>query len=394
MVGTSIAPEATRRGLIGLAVGLAGVAAVGRAAAVPTSGDWSALDALLAKSVSSGGTPGIAFAVHKKGEVIYAKGFGYANLETETKTTPENIFRIGSITKQFTASAILLLAEEGKLSIDDKLSRFYPDFPGAANITLRQMLSHTSGMANYTMVPRLAPDGPAGRLDYDDKALLAAMQESKPMYLFKPGEGWAYSNTAFVILGLVIGKVTGEPYPAFFKRRLFGPAGLSVTAVDDAAEVVPHRASGYHPDAHAASGFVNAAYIGMTFPGAAGNLRSSVNDLCRWHEALFGGKILKPSSLEQMTTAVKLNNGTYFEMTGPETGKKTPVHYGFGLQLGETDGRKFASHGGGINGFISTVQTYLDDRISIAGLVNTDNPGKDASFKPICDQALRIALKA
>ena len=375
----------TRRG----ALVLGASAALAGPAASATTRTPASLDALL-----TGGplrdriAPGAQMAVWRGGRPLYARGYGWADLETQTPVTPQSVFRIGSLTKQFTAAALLLLAEDGVLSLDDPLARFMPEFPRAADLPLRRMMNHTAGLANYTAVPRLTPIGQAARLDYDDAALIAAMQEAKPLQRFEPGTAWAYSNTAYVLLGVVVTRAAKAPYSDVFRQRLFGPAGLTSTAVDVAAEIAPGRAQGYSRDAKATLGFVNAPYISMTFPGAAGSMRSTADDLCRWHAALLEGRILKPASVEAMLMPARLASGALPTAVTRPGAPPQPVSYGLGIGTGEAQGRRYVTHDGGINGFVSTLRTFLDDRTTVAGLFNCDDPGAPGRIDRIRDAAL------
>jgi D-alanyl-D-alanine carboxypeptidase len=362
----------SRRTVLGATLGMAAAPTLARAAA---SSGWSAVDAAAAKLVADRVTPGLQIAVMKRGAAVYSKGFGVANLETGTKMAPSSVLRIGSVTKQFTAAALLRLQEQGKLSVDDKLSRFIPDFPRADDITLRQMLNHTSGLGNYTKTEKREIFFQRSRTDYPPAALLEAMRGTNPMMIGEPGAQFAYSNTAYVLLGLVIETITGQPYQSCFKANLFEPAGLAHTAVDDAADIVAGRVSGYSPDEQAPSGFKNASFISMTYPGGAGALRSTAEEMCRWHRALFGGRVLQPASLQQMTTPARLANGELpTTPSGPPPAPTKPVHYGMGVFVENGARGRHISHGGGIQGFISHLGSYPEADIQVAFVFNADNP--------------------
>lgn len=335
---------------------------------------WAPADAAARKIVEGRLSPGVSILVRKHGRTIYDGSSGLADIETGTPMTSRSICRVGSITKQFTAAAILLLAEEGKLSLNDALSVYIPDFPRAKDLPLRRMLSHTAGLGNYT-------EGPPGqfvkeiRPDRTTAELVAWMASTPRLQISEPGTAWRYSNTAYVLLGAVIERVADKPYSQVLAERIFKPLGLSDTAYDRNSDVVPRRAAGYSIDVKAPSGFDNAAYISMTVPGAAGALRSTVSDLCAWHEALFGGKVLKPEMLTEMTTPAVLNNGKLPEGPGPG-GKPVTIRYGFGLATGEEAGHKTIGHDGGIPGFGTHLTTFPDDAITLAIIQNSDGgPG-------------------
>ncbi len=374
----SSVPAIDRRASFALVMG----ALLGPRALAAGSADFSGVDAAARALVEKGITPGISVSIMRSGAFIYSRGFGYANLETKTPATPQSVFKIGSITKQFTAATILLLEEDGLLALDDPFGKYFPDFPRGGEITLRRMLNHTSGLGNYTAVQPRSAFFQEARIDYDSKSLYALMKATNPLYIYEPGTDWAYSNTAFVLLGLLIEKLTGKPYAEVFKARLFGPAGLETTAVDDAADVAPHRASGYSGHEGGASTWDNASFISMTFPGAAGSMRSTSEDLCRWHLALFGGKILKPASLKEMITPGVLKNGQPpMGSLGP--GPKKPTDYGLGLYGEEIAGRHSIGHAGGINGFNSDIRSFPEAKISFCVLVNTDGSGPDGEQEGI-----------
>ncbi len=395
---SSVTPsEVSRRTALALTLGGVSAASSARGAGIVSS---AALEALATQAVAEGVWPGASISVMKAGKPIYAKGFGSANLETMTPVTPGSVFKIGSITKQFTAATLVLLQEDGRLSLDDRLANYLPTFPRAADVTLRQMLTHTSGIGNYTDRKDRRDFFQSARIDYDAAALLKAMiDQTDPAFVFEPGASWGYSNTAFVLLGLVIEKVTGEPYGAVFRRRLFEPAMMKNSAVDDAAQVVVGRASGY---SHSPSGaVVNASFIAMSYPGAAGSIRSTAGDLCLWHSALFGGKIVKPAGLSEMITPARLNNGA-LPMRPPSPDKAAnselePIKYGFGLQIGAFEGRRMIGHNGGINGFVSALHTFPDQRTTVAILVNGDGaerPTFGPRFQALQDAGATFALMA
>lgn len=338
-------------------------------------------------------TPGLEICVRKHGKVVFSKGFGAANLETATPMTPASVCRIGSITKQFTASAILLLAQDGKLSLDDSLGIYLPEFPNASKLRIRRMLSHTSGLGNYTQVNPVQ-FLQASRTDRSTQQLVQAMADASPTLAYDPGTDWRYSNTAYVLLGIVVETVASQSYAEFMQQRLFTPNGLTHTAVDDAARVVPNRASGYSSAPRAASGFDNASFIAMSYPGGAGNLRSTCEDLCAWHGALLGGKVLQPESLKDMLTPVTLNDGQLPTRKTPK-GESEPIRYGFGVGLERRDGKLSVAHAGGIQGFISYLETVPDDQVTFSVLMNTDGgpfaPKALATAPNALNQALRAA---
>jgi D-alanyl-D-alanine carboxypeptidase len=362
------------------------------AKAVKAPSPWTAVEAQAAKMVADKLTPGVSICVRKNGATLFSKGFGLADIETATPMSPASVCRIGSITKQFTASVILQLAQEGKLSLDDTLGVYLPDFPNAKQLGLRRMLSHTSGLGNYTEAP-IGQFLQASRTDRSTAELVKAMADASPKLVYEPGTAWRYSNTAFVLLGVVIETVSGKSYARAMQERLFAPLGLGHTAVDNAADVVPNRASGYSSARQSASGFENASYIAMSFPGGAGNLRSTAEDLCAWHGALLGGKVLKPESLKAMLTPVTFNDGKLPTQKNGK-GEAADIHYGFGIGLEPRDGKPTIAHAGGIQGFISYLETLPDEQVTYAVLLNTDGGPFAPKTMATAPNALNLAIRS
>ena len=374
---------------VGLAVG-SPVAASARAQAGST-GLAAAIDKAATAAITAGESPGLQVAVIKNGEPVLVKGFGYADLENRVRVSNDSVFRVGSVTKQFTAVSLLLLSEEGKLSLQDKLSKYYPAFPRANDITLEQMLHHTSGIYSYTSDPGFLKEGMVHRSTDEMVDYIAKLPKTQD---FEPGTDWSYSNSAYFILGGVIEKVSGEPLAKFFKNRLFAPAGMTHSALDDESEIAPGRARGY---AAAAPGkFTNAPFISMSIPGAAGSIRSTASDLAKWNAALYGGKILKPASLASMLAPGKLNNG---EPSGAAMTKAMKAagapdavrgEYGFGLFVSSVEGHRKIDHGGGIHGFNSSLSWFPDDHTTVVVLANTI--GKDVGAQKVADKIERLAI--
>jgi len=353
-----------------LALGFGALAALGTsgAAQMIVPRDWSSLDALARQVIAARLTPALQVSVMKGGRLAYSKGFGLADLATETQATSTTMFRIGSLTKQFTAVALLLLAEDGRLSLDDRLQRFMPDFPRADGISLRQMLTHMSGLAR---APRLNIFNVARR-EWDREAYLRAVQGADPLFVSQPGTAFLYSNIAYHLLGWVIETASGQAYSSFLRSRLFDPIGLGHTAVDDAGAVVAERATGYAGGGRGS--FREAAFVSMSLPGAAGSLRSTADDLVRWHAALLAGRVLRPPSLEVLLTPARLNDGTLPTRqvrTGANASQEA-IEYGLGLVFGSENGRRYATHDGVINGFQGELKSWVTERVSVACLINMD----------------------
>ena len=291
--------------------------------------------------------PGVALAVIKDGKMVIARGYGFANVEHQVPVKPETIFQSGSTGKQFTATAVMMLVEEGKLNLDDKITKYFPDGPEAwRNITVRHMLTHTSGMTDY-------PEDFDLRRDYTEDELY---QRIKTIPLaFQPGEKWSYSNLAYVMLGILIHKISGKFYGDFLQERIFKPLDMSTARIINEADIVPNRAAGYR----VVDGQIkNQSWVSPTLNTTAdGALYLTIYDMAKWDAALYTEKLLKKSSLEQMWTPVKLNDGT----THP---------YGFGWALGEVRGHRVIEHGGSWQGFKAYIARYVDDKMTVILFAN------------------------
>ena len=311
------------------------------------------VDSVATAAVAEHRTAGVSVAVVKNGRTVLAKGYGFADLENDVPATAETVYRIGSVTKQFTSAATMRLVEQGKVSLDDTLQKFLPNFPTQGNrVTVRHLLNHTSGIKSYTSL------GPkwqrVNRLDLAPDSLIALFANEP--FDFKPGDKWLYDNSGYFLLGMIIEKVSGKPYGQYLKDELFTPLGLKSTIYCDQAPLIKHRAQGYalRPD----STFINAEPLSMTQPYAAGSLCSTVTDLAAWTLALSSGKVVSPASYKLMTTPGTLNDGK-------------PLTYGFGLGVGTVGGHRQVAHNGGINGFISELHHYPDDSLVTVVLTNT-----------------------
>jgi len=321
------------------------------AAATPPAIDTARMDQVARFYVDAHQFMGVVLVAHGD-EVIFSKAYGSANLEWDVPNTPDTKFRLGSLTKQFTAAAVLLLEERGKVKLDDPIKTYYPDAPPAWDaITLRHLLGHTSGIPNYTATPDF------GRMSATHSTPADLVQRVANLPLeFQPGAQMRYSNTGYVLLGMVIEKASGGGYAAFLKQNLFDPLGMKDTGYDVNALVLPKRASGYTPGPN---GIANAIYVDMTTPFSAGGLYSTAADLLRWERALFGGKVVSPASFEKMTTQGKGN-------------------YGMGLFIEVDAGHRVIGHGGGIPGFNSRLAHFPDSDITVVALSNLNGPGSDA----------------
>lgn len=334
----------------------------------------AAIDASVAKTLAQG-SPGMIVEVARDGELLFAGTYGLADIEQEAPITRQTVFRLASVTKQFTAAAVLLLAEDGKLKLDDRLSRYVPELPQAKDVTLYQLLVQTSGIPDYAEDPSGSKTKAVAR---SNEEMLAWIGRLEPAFQFEPGTRWAYSNSNYVLLGLVAERVSGQSLWALFQDRLFRPAGLVSTAFDDPADVVPHRAQGYRRLKGAQGRFANAEWISSTVPGAAGGLRTTADDLVRWSDALFGGRVLKPESLRTMTAAGLLSDGRTTKLGMPEAWQKgLNSDYGMGVFITPTAMGPRVWHGGDIDGFSTWLAHYPDRHVTIALLENSQSADMD-----------------
>jgi CubicO group peptidase (beta-lactamase class C family) len=291
--------------------------------------------------------PGLSLVVIKDGQIILAKGYGLANVEHQVPVKPETIFQSGSVGKQFTATAVMMLVEEGKIGLNDRIGKYFTDAPESwKDITVRHLLTHTSGTTDY-------PKDFDFRRDYTEDELLKRAA-SIPL-AFQPGEKWSYSNLGYVMLGILVSKVTGTFYGDFIQERIFRPLGMSTARIISEADIIPNRAAGYRL---ANGDLKNQQWVSPALNTTGdGSLYLTALDMAKWDVALYGEKILKRSSLEQMWTAVKLNDG-----------KTHP--YGFGWGLDEMRGHRIIGHGGAWQGFKSHIARYVDDKLTIVVFAN------------------------
>ncbi len=298
---------------------------------------FAEFDKMLSEKYKTNETGATAL-VSRKGQIIYKKAFGMANLEHNIQMQVDDVFRIGSITKQFTAVAILQLMEQGKLSLQDSINKFIPDYPTYGNkITIEHLLTHTSGIKGYTNMKDFEK---IMTLDLTPVELIDFFK-NEPIE-FAPGTKWNYSNSGYFLLGYIIEKVSGKTYPQYIEENFFKPLGMTHSLFGSDAKIVKNRASGYEKDI---IGIINAPYLNMNLPYSAGSIQSTVEDLFKWHQAVHAYKLVKKESLEKAFTKYKLTNG-----------KET--NYGYGWSFGDIQGSPTIGHDGGINGFL-TQSIYL-----------------------------------
>lgn len=326
------------------------------------------IDALLKNYYDYGQLNG-AVLVSENGKVIYKKGFGMANMEWEIPVQPDTRFRIGSVTKQFTATLILQLVEEGKIKLDGKITDYLPDYrkDTGDRVTIHQLLNHTSGIPSYTGLPGFFQNesrNPYAVKDFVKKFASGDLE-------FEPGSKFAYNNSGYFLLGAIIEQVTGKSYARVLQERIFDPVGMKDTGYDDDAPLIRKRAAGYQKTAN---GYENAPYLDMLLPYAAGSIYSTVEDLYKWDQALYDNKILSEASKKLMFTPGLSNYGYGFNITD--------------MPIGKTEQKtKITAHSGGINGFNSLLTRAVDQKHLVVVL---DNVGLGRYHRNITTSIINI----
>lgn len=286
--------------------------------------------------------------VARDGKPVVSKGYGMANIELNVPNSPESVFRLGSVTKQFTSMSIMMLQERGKLTVNDPICKYFADCPDVWKpITIRNLLTHTSGITNYTAFPDFAKT----TIMPITTSAMADRLKKEPLD-FTPGEKFSYSNSGFFLLGAIIEKVSGKLYADFLQENIFTPLGMKQTGYDDPLRIIMHRAAGYQKRA---GNVINASYMDMSVPYAAGSLYSTTGDLLIWDQALYTEKLVSKKSLDEMFTPWKGDAG-----------------YGYGWGIGKKFDRREISHGGGIYGFATQIARYPDDRVTVVVLSNIE----------------------
>src|SRR4030095_16732920 len=303
--------------------------------------------------------PGLSLAVVKNGKAILAEGYGLANVELNVPVKADTVFKIGSVSKQFLATGIMLLVQQGKVGLDDKISKYLEGTPETWNaISVRHLLTHTSGLV------REAPGFDPFKVQSDADVIKTAY----PLPLrFQPGEKWEYRNVGYFILAEIIRKVSGKPWPDYLKERLFAPLEMNATRTTTITDLVPNRANGY---LWKAGNQQNADIYFALRPSGA--FLSTVLDMAKWDAALYTDKILKQSVREQMWTPAKLNSGA----THP---------YGFGWELQTISGHKLVNHGGSLPGFRASFLRFVDDKLTVVVLTNSDNANPATIARGVAD---------
>jgi CubicO group peptidase (beta-lactamase class C family) len=311
--------------------------------------------------------PGAALLVSRGGKIVQAEGFGLANVELQVPVKPETVFQSGSVGKQFTATAVMMLVEDGKIGLDDPLTKYFPDAPATwKEVTVRELLSHTAGFGDY-------PRKFNFRKDWTEDELLKLV-EGIPL-AYPPGTKWEYSNLGFLTLGILIHRVTGEFYGDFLQQRIFHPLEMQATRIISEADIVPNRAAGYRL---VKGELKNQEWVSpMVNTTADGSLYFSILDLAKWDAALYTEKLLKRSSLDQMWTPAKLKDG-----------QPNKDGYGFGWFIGEQHGHRVIRHDGSWQGFETVIARYVNDQLTVVVLSNLSDAKPSVIAEHVADMYL------
>lgn len=318
------------------------------------------VDEIAAKALAESGAPSVSLAIVQDGQIAYTKAYGKARLDPATGATPDMRYAVGSVSKQFLAGAVLLLVQDGKMSLDDHVSRYLPNLTRAGEITVHQLLTHTSGYQDYYPQDYVAP--------FMEKPVtpdsIIEQWARKPLD-FDPGTRWQYSNTNFVVAGRIVEQVTGGPFFDFLSKRILDPLGMT-SAINLAEQPLP--SSGPAGYTRFATGPMRpVAPEGRGWLYAAGELAMTAHDLALWDISLIEHKLLKPATLEAMTTPVRLRNGT-------------PTNYALGVGVSNANGHPRLSHGGAVSGFVSQNTVWLDQGAAVVVFANADGSGAPGSI--------------
>ena len=340
-------------------VAFAAIIAACQGAGTTTTGSANPLaqriDSIAAARLATGLAAGFSIGVMKGNDTVVMKGYGSADLELEVPTPSGGVYEIGSVTKQFTAAAIMQLRDSGKLSLDDDLSTHLPDYPmQGQKVSIRRLLDHTSGIKGYTEMPVF---GQIVVHDLPKDTLVKLFGREK--FEFAPGALEVYNNSAYFLAGLIIEKLSGMSYADYVKKHFFEKVGMSSSDYCSESRVMKKKVKGY--DYGRDSTLHHKGFLVHTWPYAAGSLCSTARDLVAWNRALHNGQVLSPASYTDMITPGALSDGT-------------KLRYGTGLALRTVGGHRLIEHGGGINGFVSASHYYPDDSLTVVVLINTAGP--------------------
>ena len=316
--------------------------------ASPAAAQLEQVDAFVRAEMQRQRVPGVSIAIVKDGVIVKARGYGLSNVELAVPASPETVYQSGSVGKQFTATLVMMLVEEGRIGLEDPIGKYVPEAPARWNdITIRHLLTHTSGISDARW------DSTDFQRNYSE-ADLTRMIAAMPLD-FAPGSKWKYSNPAYILLGIIVHRVTGRFYGDVLRERIFTPLGMTTARIISEADIVPNRAAGYQL---VKGELKNQDWVSPSMNTTAdGSLYLTVLDLAKWDAALYGETLLRRASLERMWTPVRLNDGT----THP---------YGFGWAFGDARGHRIIQHGGAWQGFKSFIARYVDDRVTVIVLMN------------------------
>ncbi|MFT3822588.1 MAG: serine hydrolase domain-containing protein [Chitinophagaceae bacterium] len=326
------------------------------------------VDSLIHTVFNDPSGPGAVFMIAQKGKVIYQKAFGKANLELDINMTPENVFQLGSMTKQFTAVAILVLEQQGLLNVKDPVSKYIPDYPAGDKITIHHLLTHTSGIKDFTKMKALST---IAQKEMSPK-MMVDFFKNEPVD-FAPGEKFEYNNSGYVLLGYIIELVSSHTYEDFIKKNIFEKAGMSQSYYASDRQVISKRAYGYHKKE---TGYVNKTMISFSAPFSSGSLMSTTADMLKWQNALDQHLLLNAAETKKAFSSYTLNNGEEFT-------------YGYGWHIKKLHGMPSLEHGGSIFGF-KTMGVYIPgEHIYVIGLSNCDCNSPTKVTQDIAAEVLR-----
>ncbi len=319
--------------------------------AQPSAEELAALDRQIEAEMAENNIPGVLVAVASRGRLLHVKGYGMANVELRVPVTDSTVFEIGSISKQFVSTAVMLLVEEGRVGLDDSIHDYLSNLPSEwLGVTIRQLLTHTSGIPDYEEIQTYE----AYRFRFTPEQIIR-VAHSRPMD-FSPGTGWYYSNTGYFLLSLIVERVEGRPLGQVLRARIFEPLGMGQTRMADPEAIIPHRASGYWVDRMGVE-LVNRDPTQTSSTLGAGGIVSSARDMAKWDEALYGTQLLSDESKADMWTSTVLPDGT-------DTG------YAFGWGVGPYRGRPSVGHGGQVAGFVANFTRLVEDEVAIIVFAN------------------------
>lgn len=317
----------------------------------PTADDLTVMDERIQAEMTANNIPGVLIGVASRGRLLHVQSYGMANVELRVPVSDSTVFEIGSISKQFVATAIMLLVEEGRVGLDDGIHKYLHDLPSEwLGVTVRQLLTHTSGIPDYEEIQTYE----AYRFRFTPEQIIR-VAHSRPMD-FEPGTGWYYSNTGYFLLSLIVERIEGRPLGQVLRSRIFEPLGMNQTRLADPEDIIPHRASGYWVDRMGVE-LMNRDATQPSSTLGAGGILSSVHDMAKWDEALYGEQLLSEASKAAMWTPTVLPNG---DNTG----------YAFGWSVRPYRGHRSVGHGGQVAGFVANFTRLLDDEVAIIVFAN------------------------